>query len=585
MNRISSFIAVITLLLATSLKAQVDPIEGSTTGFAGYNYRLYSPESASPENRLPLILFLHGSFESGDDNESHVTSHIQPLIDSCMGNEYPAFLLAPQAPKPPPPYQYWDPIVLRQLVETLAASLPVDPNRIYITGISVGGRGTWDAASKGLDIFAAGVPFSARAKYEATTLLGSSGISLWAFHGDNDPIVPLWETTSMINDIKDAGGQPRFTKLPGFAHNHWSPIYADETGFTDIWEGGPEEDLNDSLYAWMFSKTLPETPYTYSPLQDEETLLFDFGWNHRQPNGTTWNNISIDPSYPIQVLTGLLNSDGAPRQVGLAINDGFEGMDDEGTSTGELYPSQVTADYWWTGREEGHEAALTHPASIVLSQLPTDQSFRLRFFAAKSGTDGSLDRMTQFTVNGQSVDLDATDNGGDFATLPRMVADNEGNLEITVAPSPNGTGRYAYLNAMELMVEPSPLNFAYWGELKGINPDRPNEDQNANGIPELMDFLYGNETKGAQRTASFVIDGNSLLVSFPIRTEETASGIFYLEKSNTLKDSWVVLGSYDFSSELATNLAFTGTESDMWLQAEALEIEVGTFYRLRGEIP
>jgi hypothetical protein len=584
MNRISSFITAITLLLAISLKAQVDPIEGSTTGFAGYIYRLYSPESASPENRLPLILFLHGSFERGTDNKTHVgslinPSHIQPLIDSCMGSEYPAFLLAPQS------YQFWDPIVLRQLVETLVASLPVDPNRIYITGISVGGRGTWDAASKGLDIFAAGVPFSARAKYEATTLLGSSGIPLWAFHGDNDPIVPLWETISMINDIKEAGGNPRFTKLPGFAHNDWSPIYADETGFTDIWEGGPEEDLSNSLYDWMFSKTLPETPYHYPPLQDEETLLFDFGWNHRQPNGTTWNNISVDPIDPKQVLTALLNSDGDPRQVGLAINDGFAGMDDEGTSTGELYPTQVTTDYWWTGSDQGHEAALSHPASIVLSQLPTDQTFRLRFFAAKNGTDGSLDRMTQFTANGQSVDLEASDNGGDFVTLPRMVADNEGNLEITVAPSPNGTGRYAYLNALELMVEPWPLNFAYWGELTGIDPEKPNEDQNANGIPELMDFLYGNEAEGPQRTASFVLEGNSLLVSFPIRREETASGKFYLEKSTSLKDSWDVLGFYDFSSEIATNLEFTGTESDMWLHAEEIAIEVGTFYRLRGEIP
>ena len=561
------------------LRAQVDPIEGSTTGYAGYLYRLYTPETAGPENLLPLVLFLHGSFERGTDNEKHVTSHIQPLIDSCMGSEYPAFLLAPQS------YQFWDPIVLRQLVETLASSLPVDRNRIYITGISVGGRGTWDAASKGLDIFAAGVPFSARAKYEATSLLGTSTIPLWAFHGDNDPIVPLWETISMVNDIKTAGGNPRLSVLPGFAHNDWAPIYADETGFTDSWEGGPEEDLSASLYPWLFSKTLPETPYSYPPLQDDETLLFDFGWNHRQPNGTTWNNLSIDPTEPVQMLTALLNSNGQPRRVGLAIADGFEGMEDGGSSSGPLYPSQVSSDFWWTGSDEGHEEALAKPASIVLSQLPTDQSFRLRFFGSRNGADGSLDRRTRFTANGQSVDLETTDNGTHFVTLPRMVADHEGNLEITVAPSPIGTGRYAYLNALELMVEPWPLNFAYWGELKGIDPEQPQADQNANGIPELMDFLYGNEKTGTQRKAVFAIQDNTLEVRFPIRTEETASGIFYLEKSTTLKDSWEVIGSYNFSTEVATDLVFTGTESDVWLAAEDLVLEVGTFYRLRGEIP
>ena len=157
MNRILTALILI-LISATSLAAQVDPIEGSTTGFAGYPYRLYSPESASAEQPLPLILFLHGSFERGTDNQKHVQAHIQPLIDSCLGSEYPAFLVAPQS------YAFWDPIVLRQLVEVLTQELPIDAQRIYVTGISVGGRGTWDAAFRGLDLFSAGIPLSARLK-------------------------------------------------------------------------------------------------------------------------------------------------------------------------------------------------------------------------------------------------------------------------------------------------------------------------------------------------------------------------------------------------------------------------------------
>ena len=279
MTRLLTCLILLLTSLTLTLSAQIDPIEGSTSGYAGYPYRLYTPGDASVENPLPLIIFLHGSLERGTDNEKHVQSHIQPLIDSCLGSEHPAFLVAPQSS------QYWDPIVLRQLTETLVLTLPIDPKRVYITGISVGGRGTWDTASKGLDLFAAGIPLSARAKTSAAELLASSDIPLWAFHGDADNIVPLAEGTAMIDLIKNAGGNPRFTILPGFAHNDWSPIYGDQAGFTDLWEGGPEEDTSSSLYEWLFSKQLPETPYAYPTLQDDEIILFDFGAIHQQPSG------------------------------------------------------------------------------------------------------------------------------------------------------------------------------------------------------------------------------------------------------------------------------------------------------------
>lgn len=578
MIRFSLIFLILAFAPAFSLIAQVDPIEGSTTGFEGYPYRLYTPETATPDNPLPMVLFLHGSFERGTDNKTQVESHIQPLIESCLGTDYPAFLVAPQSA------QFWDPMILRQLTERLIQTLPVDAKRVYLTGISVGGRATWDTASKGLDLFAAGVPLSPRKQMDAAHRMGVSGIPLWAFHGDSDNVVSLRETTDMIDAIEAAGGHPRFTLLAGFAHNGWTPIYADEPGLTDSWTGGAETDETPSLYPWLFAKELPENPYEYPSLMDGESILLDFGGVHAPPGEVTWNNITADPASPGNVITALLTAGAEPRSTGLRIIEGFEGTEGNGVSGGNPYPAEVAADAWRAGSSEGHETALNKPASIILTGLPTDKTFRLRFFSSRQSPGSATSYPTRFTVNGQSVDLEASNNASQRATLYRMVADEKNDLKISVSPHPDSDAPFAYLNALELLVEPWPLTFAYWSELRGIDPQSPNKDQNQNGIPELLDFLFGNETDGPAGRTSFTIAQGMSSVRFPIRTEPTAGGILWLEQSDNLQEPWEELARYDFSTEAASNLERLADESGTWLRA-VFPADGGTFFRLRGEIP
>jgi predicted esterase len=581
MNRFRlSLFVILSQCFAFSVHGQFDPLDGAE-GEIGYPFRLYSPETASAENPLPLVVFLHGSGERRTDNVEQVKSHIQPLIDSCLGSEYPAYLVAPQFPKP---YLSWDPIVVRQLTEILIATLPVDPNRVYITGISVGGRGTWEAAAKGLDLFAAAVTLSARSKYVVAEDLGKSGIPIWAFHGDTDPVVPVNETRWMIEDIIAAGGLPRYTELPGFQHNDWTPIYADTTGYTDYYENGDPADTTMPLYPWLFSQKLPEEPIVFPNMLDNEIIQLDFGTNHVQSNSEYWNNLAIDPVMETAVLSALLNTEGKPRKITFRIADGFEGTGNSGATAGTSYPSQVSSDFWWTGSSEGHEAALLKPGKLVIGNLPADKTFRLRFFASRTETDGELDQLTRFSANSQVVDLEATNNVNNIATLYGVSPNSSGEVEITVSPGPDGTGRYAYLNSMELLMEPYPITFAYWAELNGFDSNNADTDQNKNAIPDTLDFLYGNENDSINRNTDLAIQDGNLQVQIPIR-EEAAAVKLILERSTDLMNPWEVLASYDFSNSELNNLVIETHEDGLWLKSGNIPLEVGYFYRVRGLIP
>ena len=169
--------------------------------------------------------------------------------------------------------------------------------------------------------------------------------------------------------------------------------------------------------------------------------------------------------------------------------------------------------------------------------------------------------------------------------LYRMVADSEGSLEITVSPSPDGTGRFAYLNALELMVEPWPLTFSYWRELNGIGASDPMSDTNKNGIPELMDFFFGNEGTATTRNALFEIEDGMLTAEFPIRENVAISGILYLEQSSDLKEPWTELAHYNFTTLELSNLEPFENGEGSWLRSQAIAMQPGFFFRLRAEVP
>jgi predicted peptidase len=193
------------------------------------DYLLYLPKDYHQQASWPLMLFLHGAGERGDDLEL-VKTHGPPKLIAA-GKQFPFIVVSPQCPKG----RWWEPIELVALVDEIAGKYKVDRDRIYITGLSMGGFGTWRLAFYAPDLPAAIAPICGGGeKYWAKEF---ADLPVWAFHGAKDTSVPLERSETMIEALKKAGGEPKFTIYPEAAHDSWTATYD-----------------NPELYEWLLSQ-------------------------------------------------------------------------------------------------------------------------------------------------------------------------------------------------------------------------------------------------------------------------------------------------------------------------------------------
>ncbi|MEN8124227.1 MAG: prolyl oligopeptidase family serine peptidase [Bacteroidota bacterium] len=197
------------------------------------NYVLQLPENYNNlKQNWPLIVFLHGSGERGNDL-SKVSIH-GPLKYINEGNKLDAIILAPQCPET----EIWDNDVLYTLIEEVVYKNKVDITRIYLTGLSMGGYGTWNLALDHPKLFAAVVPICAPIMYNFTEKASKlKNNPIWVFHGGKDKVVPVSYSERMVDAIKKSGGNPKFTIYPDAGHDSWSIPYSDP-----------------NFYAWMLSQ-------------------------------------------------------------------------------------------------------------------------------------------------------------------------------------------------------------------------------------------------------------------------------------------------------------------------------------------
>lgn len=195
---------------------------------AKVNYLRFLPKgySAKAERRWPLILFLHGAGERGTDIWK-VATH-GPAKNVTGETDFPFIIVSPQCPE----HQVWSNDVLLALLDEITARYAVDTNRVYLTGLSMGGYGTWALGLAHPEKFAAIVPIcgggqmisvilSSRDKGPALKSLG-----VWAFHGGKDPVVPLEESQRMVDALKKAGlPDVKLTVYPEAGHDSWTETY------------------------------------------------------------------------------------------------------------------------------------------------------------------------------------------------------------------------------------------------------------------------------------------------------------------------------------------------------------------------
>jgi predicted peptidase len=184
-------------------------------------YLLYLPKGygEKKEQKWPLMLFLHGAGERGDDLNL-VKKHGPPkLID--QGKEYPFIVVSPQCPIS----SWWPEQVdaLTALLDEVQSKYSVDVERVYLTGLSMGGFGTWTLACRYPERFAAIAPICGGGDRYLVGRL--KNVPVWVFHGGKDPTVPLQASTDMVDALKRAGGNVQLTVYPEAGHDSWTETY------------------------------------------------------------------------------------------------------------------------------------------------------------------------------------------------------------------------------------------------------------------------------------------------------------------------------------------------------------------------
>lgn len=223
--------------------------------------RLYVPPEAATSPR-PLIVFLHGAGEAGTNNSLQVNVNIDNLLAEAKLRG--AFLYAPQSPGD------WGSTVRTDRVMTMVdqalADFNVNPNRLYVTGLSNGGGGTWNMISRYGDRFAAAVPICGVAPLADFSPPGLLDESIWAFHARNDGSVSVVNSRNRFNSILTAAGEPLPTYLTTAVHTdslfnaatvdvHYTEYW---TGDHGIWPRVYNGATNAAMYDWLFAHGVPE---------------------------------------------------------------------------------------------------------------------------------------------------------------------------------------------------------------------------------------------------------------------------------------------------------------------------------------
>jgi len=222
-----------TLLLISTLAVVLDageqkPHKLESDAGVTMNYLLYLPTGYEEKEAWPLILFLHGSGERGDDLEL-VKKHGPPKIVG-EGKDLPFIIVSPQCPSG----QRWQVDELSKLLDEVEKQNHVDESRIYVTGLSMGGFGTWSLANHSPDRFAAISPICGGGEVEWTKRF--TKLPAWVFHGAKDTAVSLERSEAMVAAMKEAGGDVQLTVYPEAGHDSWTESYN-----------------NPKLYEWFLS--------------------------------------------------------------------------------------------------------------------------------------------------------------------------------------------------------------------------------------------------------------------------------------------------------------------------------------------
>ncbi|MEM7454655.1 MAG: prolyl oligopeptidase family serine peptidase [Planctomycetota bacterium] len=222
---------------------QVEEHQSEHTLVANYpvelSYLLYLPDGYDEQDQWPLMLFLHGAGERGNDLE-RVKVHGPPKLIEA-GQDFPMIVVSPQCVRG----RYWEPVSLSALLDDIEANYKVDSSRIYVTGLSMGGFGTWAIAAHSPDRFAAIAPVCGGGdRFIVPRMIGGQ-MGVHVFHGEDDRVVPIERSQEIVDGFKTQGIDVLFTVYPDTGHDSWTETYANEALYTWMLEHSREVSDDD----------------------------------------------------------------------------------------------------------------------------------------------------------------------------------------------------------------------------------------------------------------------------------------------------------------------------------------------------
>jgi predicted peptidase len=206
-------------------------------------YRLLIPKAYDANKKYPLVLFFHGAGERGSDNEKQLVHGMKDFASDENRANYPCFVVAPQCPEG----QQWvnvswsadkhalpdkpsESIALSlALLGSLQKEFSIDSQRLYVTGLSMGGFGTWDAIQRHPELFAAAAPICGGG--DASAVKPIAKLPIWVFHGDSDTAVKTQRSRDMVAALKSAGSDVKDTEYEKSGHDSWAATYRDPKFF------------------------------------------------------------------------------------------------------------------------------------------------------------------------------------------------------------------------------------------------------------------------------------------------------------------------------------------------------------------
>jgi predicted peptidase len=238
-------VAAITVVAATARAADTGFIDKTFKDSSGteHKYVLFVPHNYTKDKPTPTILFLHGAGETKQKEGAKTKGTPKMPVEVGIGpaikkreKTFPFLTIIPQAPRFGWGAGSDGAKMALAILEVVEKEYNVDAKRVYLTGLSMGGMGTWSLAMAMPDKWAAIVPICGRGDTKSADKI--KGLPCWAFHGDADTAVNVSGSRDMIAAIKKAGGDPKYTEYPGVGHNSWDKAYD-----------------TDELYEWLLKQS------------------------------------------------------------------------------------------------------------------------------------------------------------------------------------------------------------------------------------------------------------------------------------------------------------------------------------------